>query len=130
ATARAARRAARTQMRMMASAARELRYLAAAMEHTAAARAGFADRPPRSRERNLSRTWAWKGREREEMWEKQQQVLRQQQVRMHEAHEAARRAKAEAAAAAAAAEAQARDAAAERRIDTMVARYRALERGQ
>ena len=100
ATARAKRRTARTQSRVMAGTARELTYLAAAMEHTAATQRMVAAKPsrkparkpPSKSARNPAK--ASKPRWRPDMRDVQEQAMRQQEARMWEAHQAARRAEA------------------------------------
>jgi hypothetical protein len=92
ATARAERRSARTQARVMASAARQLTHLAATMEHVTAAQDALAGRHKHAGTRKPAQ--ASKPRSRADAWEAQQRVLRQQQARMSEAHQAADRAKA------------------------------------
>ena len=93
ATARAKRRAARTQTRVMASAARELSHLAAVIENAAAAQDALAAGGKRKARHSRAGkpAEAPKRPSRAEMWEAQQRVLREQEARMHEAHEAARR---------------------------------------
>jgi hypothetical protein len=88
ATARAKRRAARTQTRVMAGTARELTYLAAAMEHTAAMRRALAPKPSREPARKPAK--ASKPRGRADMRDVQAWALRQQEARMWQAHEARR----------------------------------------
>ena len=92
ATARAKRRTARTQSRVMAGTARELTYLAAAMEHTAATQRMVAAKSSRKPARNPAK--ASKPRWRPDMRDVQEQAMRQQEARMWEAHQAARRAEA------------------------------------
>jgi len=96
ATARAKRRTARTQTRVMAGTARELTYLAAAMEHTAATQRMVAAKPSRKPLRKPARNpaKASKPRWRPDMRDVQEQAMRQQEARMWEAHQAARRAEA------------------------------------
>jgi len=96
ATARAKRRTARTQTRVMAGTARELTYLAAAMEHTAATQRMVAAKPSRKPSRKSARNpaKASKPRWRPDMRDVQEQAMRQQEARMWEAHQAARRAEA------------------------------------
>jgi hypothetical protein len=96
ATARAKRRTARTQSRVMAGTARELTYLAAAMEHTAATQRMVAAKPSRKPSRKSARNpaKASKPRWRPDMRDVQEQAMRQQEARMWEAHQAARRAEA------------------------------------
>ena len=96
ATARAARLTARTQTRVMASAARELGHLAVVMEHASAARhalaAGAKRKSGDSRAGKAGSAQygpAPTRRSREEMRDAQARVLREQEMRMHEMHKAA-----------------------------------------
>ena len=91
ATARAARRTARTQTRVMAGAARELRYLAVAVEHAAAAKAALAGAHKRKAKPSRARkpAKAPKPRPRPDLWRAQQRVLREQEARMWQARQAA-----------------------------------------
>jgi hypothetical protein len=124
ATARATRRINRTQRRVMASAMRELGHLAVVIENAAAAREALA--AGRGREAKAFRAGqsagARKPRSREEMWDAQQRLLREQEARMTQAHAAARRAQARRPEAAPVVSPP-RDADADRRIDEIAQRY-------
>jgi hypothetical protein len=100
ATARAERRTARAQARVIAGAARELTYLAAAMEETAAmqrALAGGREREAKSfgaSKHSRAPAKASKPRSRPDashaqVWRAQERVLREQEARMWQAHQAA-----------------------------------------
>jgi hypothetical protein len=69
---------------MVASAARSLRHLAAAMEDAATVRQALTDEPGRTAAR--AKPKAAKRRSREDTWLAQQRGLRTSEERMHEAH--------------------------------------------
>jgi hypothetical protein len=102
---------------MMTSAARQLTHLAATMEHVAAAKAGLAGGPKHSRGGKPVK--ASKPLSRADAWEAQQRVLRAQQARMWQAHQAADPS---------AAVPPGSDADADRRINEIAARYDAEAR--
>ena len=126
ATARAQRRTVRTQTRMITSAARQLRHLAATIEHAAAARDALPASPKRSRFGFAAASAGHPTRKpteaskpsRAELRLAQERVLREQQARMREAHQAADQAKA-----VPTATPPGFDADAERRINEIAARY-------
>jgi hypothetical protein len=88
ATAHAERRAARTHTRVMTGTARELLSLTAAIEHTAATQRALAAGPKRKTVKASKPRW------RADMQEAQERMMREQEARMWEAHQAARRAEA------------------------------------
>lgn len=94
ATERAQRRVVRTRLRMLADTARSVRHLATTMETTAAMRRAHAA----DEKRALARDAVQVPRRRPDFSLAQERRHREQTAAMHEAHEAARRAKAQAAA--------------------------------
>ena len=97
ATARAERRTARTQTRVMASATRELAHLAAAIEGAAAAQHALAGgrkrkaKSLRANKHSRAPAKAPQPRSRPDLRRAQERVLREQQARMWQAHQAAAR---------------------------------------